>query len=342
MVMQRDHWGIIILFALIALGGVWSFTAILPATPLFPTNQPLTAATQLANAPLQEPQGFDPLIPVDELPLQARGVAVLDVATGKLLGGIRPTSTFPLASLTKLFTALAAVEAPYPQSFVTVLLSASSSPSRAAFIGGTGVSRGQGNEQAPSQRITIPFSIALALLLSASSNEAAEAIAQGFWYSKRGDAAARRAMFLKAINMLAQSLHLSSVSIQSPSGLDFEDKYPSALGSPLDIARLVRYLFLRYPQIAKATLHPSVTVTLPDGEVVTFSNTNPTAIRDTRIRFSKTGFTNSAGGNLAVVVEFDPQHRAVVVVMGSTFAGRFRDVVLLLDHLSSAFRSGKW
>ncbi len=43
----------------------------------------------------------------------------------------------------------------------------------------------------------------------------------------------------------------------------------------------------------------------------------------------KTGFSDLAGGNLAVVVDIGYQHPLVIVVLGSTLEGRFSDVITL-------------
>lgn len=43
----------------------------------------------------------------------------------------------------------------------------------------------------------------------------------------------------------------------------------------------------------------------------------------------KTGFSDLAGGNLAVVVDTGYQHPLIIVVLGSTFEGRFSDVITL-------------
>jgi D-alanyl-D-alanine carboxypeptidase len=56
------------------------------------------------------------------------------------------------------------------------------------------------------------------------------------------------------------------------------------------------------------------------------TNTN-TILKDFPIRFGKTGFTDNAGGNLAVVLQKDERsHPYVIVVMGSTQDKRFEDV----------------
>ena len=44
---------------------------------------------------------------------------------------------------------------------------------------------------------------------------------------------------------------------------------------------------------------------------------------------SKTGFTNLAGGNLAIVFDAGFMHPIAIVVLGSTIDGRFSDILKL-------------
>ena len=45
---------------------------------------------------------------------------------------------------------------------------------------------------------------------------------------------------------------------------------------------------------------------------------------------SKTGFTDLAGGNLAVIFDAGMNHPVAIVVLGSTQSGRFTDVKTLM------------
>jgi D-alanyl-D-alanine carboxypeptidase len=58
-------------------------------------------------------------------------------------------------------------------------------------------------------------------------------------------------------------------------------------------------------------------------------NTNVSINQISGLLASKTGFTNLAGGNLAVVFDAGFMHPVVIVVLGSTVDGRFSDVVNL-------------
>jgi D-alanyl-D-alanine carboxypeptidase len=49
------------------------------------------------------------------------------------------------------------------------------------------------------------------------------------------------------------------------------------------------------------------------------------------IAASKTGYTDLAGGNLAVIFEIAPMHPIAISVLGSSTAGRFADVRKLAE-----------
>jgi D-alanyl-D-alanine carboxypeptidase len=55
---------------------------------------------------------------------------------------------------------------------------------------------------------------------------------------------------------------------------------------------------------------------------------------------SKTGYTDMAGGNLGVVVDISLGHPVVIVVLGSTKEGRFRDMSILYNTLRKSLGSG--
>ena len=54
----------------------------------------------------------------------------------------------------------------------------------------------------------------------------------------------------------------------------------------------------------------------------------------------KTGYTNLAGGNLAVIYDAGLNHPIVVVVLGSTLEGRFGDVETLVDATYGYIENG--
>ena len=64
-----------------------------------------------------------------------------------------------------------------------------------------------------------------------------------------------------------------------------------------------------------------------------FKNTNIISNEIPRVIFGKTGFSDLAGGNLAMVVDRGFENYVIIVVMGSTEQGRFEDVKKLYQTL---------
>ena len=65
-------------------------------------------------------------------------------------------------------------------------------------------------------------------------------------------------------------------------------------------------------------------------------NTNQTIETLSGAEASKTGYTDRAGGNLAVIVDISVGHPIVIVVLGSTRQGRFQDIDVLYKALRAS------
>jgi len=240
----------------------------------------------------------------DDVVLSAKAAIVYDLTTGEILYEKNAEAQLPLASLTKLLTLYAAIDALAPEAAVTL------SPRALSAEGDNGFVEGD----------TFSFTDAAKMALVASSNDAAAAIAEAA-------ATARRASNSTALMAsAAASLGLSQTYALNGTGLDENGRVSGAYGSPHDIAKLAGELLRRAPDIARASLSPSVTATSGAGFSYTLKNTNPDVDRIPGLLLSKTGFTDLAGGNLAIVFDAGIGHPIAIVVMGSTKDERFLDV----------------
>jgi D-alanyl-D-alanine carboxypeptidase len=77
-----------------------------------------------------------------------------------------------------------------------------------------------------------------------------------------------------------------------------------------------------------------------DGFIHTAENTNKQVYSFPGLLGSKTGYTDYAGGNLAVVFDAGLNHPIAVVVLGSSLDGRFTDVRKLVDATAEYMTSG--
>ena len=177
-------------------------------------------------------------------------------------------------------------------------------------------------------------------MLLSSSNDAATALARtaGEALLKRdgkdGDAMAR---FVEEMNKKAQALGLSDMTFTNPTGLDY--KAHGGQASAHNVALLAEYIIKHKPNLVAGTRDDFFYRTDIAGRRKKFENTNPTALRVPGLILSKTGYTGVAGGNLVTVFDVSLGHKVAVVVLGSTYDGRFNDMLNLRSAVLEYFSS---
>lgn len=266
---------------------------------------------QVAEAPIEaaRPSAFD------GVELSAKAAIVYDLATGEVLYEKNAEAQLPLASLTKLLTLYAAADALSADSPVVITHKALMTEGESGFSEGD----------------TFSFEDAAKLAVVASSNDAAEAIA---------DAAAEKSHAANGTALLASAasaIGLTQTYALNGTGLDENGRISGGYGSAHDIAILAGALLRRVPGIMRATIDPSVTATSYNGNSYTLKNTNPGTDHVPGLLLSKTGYTDLAGGNLAIVFDAGIGHPVAVVVLGSTRDERFVDVNRLVRATASEF-----
>ena len=263
------------------------------------------------------PEEVAPPVSVDayeNMHLEGESVIVYDLATREVLYQKNSRSQLPLASLTKLITAYVGATTLSPDTAVTI------SDSALAEEGESGLSRGE----------VFSFTDAMKLALVASSNDAAEAVAE--------TAAAKQSTSRKSLMASAiQAIGLPQTYAVNGTGLDISTTVSGGYGSAYDVAQLAGALLQVAPDLAEATTHGSVTVASEEGVVHRLSNTNQDVTHIPNLLLSKTGFTDLAGGNLAIVYDAGIGHPVAVVVLGSSREGRFADVATLLTRTRNHF-----
>lgn len=248
--------------------------------------------------------------------LSAKSAIVYDLASGERLYEKDAEAQLPLASLTKLLTIYAALSTLKQDALIAV------SNKALAEEGDSGLVAGD----------TFWFDDLARLALVASSNDAASAIAEA---AERSGTISRSLLMASA----AESIGLTQTYARNGTGLDETLSVSGAYGSAQDVALLAGALVRRAPNIAFASGNESVSATTREGKTVTLKNTNPDAVRVPGLLLSKTGYTDLAGGNLAVVFDVGVNHPVAVVVLGSTREGRFTDVEALIDATLQHFAS---
>src|SRR3989338_3723309 len=259
-----------------------------------------------------------------DVTLTAKSAVVLDLKTNKILFSSNPDVQLPLASLTKVPLAIVVSEVLAPDSVIRMPRDAFSS---------LGIERLSAGERWSVKNVTD-------FTLVASSNQGAEilaSIAEKAIRDRYPEAEERDATLWR-MNQLATELGLTNTYFLNESGLDVSESLSGAYGSSRDMAILFCYAASWYRSVFNGTAQNGIILEGADGsEKITVYNTN-VAIGDLPgLIMGKTGITDLAGGNLAVVFDAAPAHPIVAVVLGSTRDGRFNDMKILVERARKAF-----
>lgn len=245
-----------------------------------------------------------------------KSVFVADVASGGILYAKAPHEQRSIASLTKLMTAIVALENESNlKQEMTFQDSDFDHQGEAVFQSGDTLTRGE----------------VLRAMLVGSVNAAANMLARTSHLTRED--------FVQRMNEKARDLHLNSMKFADPSGLNSQNKSNAA-----DIAALAT-LALNNQEIRKAMTEPEVSVTTKAGKAYNIKSTNLLLSsflnKDPyKIVGAKTGSLPEAGYCLAQVTKDKQGHEIVAVLLGSdNHFSRYNDVKALT---SWAFDSYQW
>jgi D-alanyl-D-alanine carboxypeptidase (penicillin-binding protein 5/6) len=237
-------------------------------------------------------------------------VALADLDTGQILWGTEAQERRPIASITKIMTALIVIQRTDPSDVVTV------GPDAAASVSSAGASE---LGLVPGERISIQ-DLLYALLLQ-SANDAAVALAEHVAGSVEG--------FVDEMNAEARRLHLADTRFASPNGLD-DTGYSSAR----DLAVLTRAAFESplFASIVRTKFHR---IPSPSGTPRMIQNRNVLLWLYPGALGVKTGFTTPAGFCVVAAATRDGL-RLMAVILGEP-GEPFSDAAAVLDYGFGSF-----
>ncbi len=285
------------------------FTVLLPSATEFtesklvsyqiPQNNSNVAGIQKYNIP-----PLSSNLPVPEL--FARAVFVKDLTSGEILYQKDANISVPVASTTKIMTALVATEYFKPNSPLTVNLAAGISGAKVGLAAGENLS----------------FRSLLYGMLLPSGNDAAFALAENYPGGVLG--------FVSAMNKKADSLNLTNTHFDNPAGFDSPKHYSSAK----DLA-IITEEALKNSQLARvfATKETNI-ISLDKKYKHQLTNLNKLLSQVKGVLGVKTGFTEEAKENLITYVSRD-NHQILTVVLGSN--DRFGESTKLIEWVYSNF-----
>ena len=242
--------------------------------------------------------------------IRAAAAMLYNPRTGEVIWERRGLDPRPIASITKVMTAL-------------VLLDQEPELTRDVVVSRRDVRRASTTYLARGERVTLDALLHLALI--ASDNVAARILARASgWGTRR---------FVEQMNLKAAALGLHGTRFVEPSGLDERN-----VSTPYDVARLIAVAseVPALSRIMRKWTHRLRT----DRRRMNIRNTNRLLRSRHVIQGGKTGYIDEAGFCLTALVELPDADPIALVVLGAgSNAGRFSEARRLIDWLSTTGRS---
>lgn len=273
-------------------------------TEIIPEGKVLSAQTEVREgAPIRRSDSDEPRI-------SAESYVVVDVGSGSVIAARNPSAVHPVASLTKLLTALAVLENGDLNSSVVVGKNAVK-----AAMSGSDMKLKEGE--------IVKLQDLMAGLLINSANDAAIALAEHISGSEQ--------KFAEKMNEVAKNYALSRTHVVNATGFDNVEHFSSSY----DMGLLLLHAW-RDPVLGVYLRSSGLTVYSVDGKIKhKLVTTNRLLGERTDILAGKTGFTDAAGQSLAIVAENENGHPVIAVILGSK--DRFGEMNHLLDWTFNTF-----
>lgn len=234
---------------------------------------------------------------------------VQDLSSSTVLYDQNSEQARPIASISKLMTALVVAEADLPMDEMLSISDADVDRvrhSRSRLAVGTQLSRAN----------------MLHLALMSSENRAAHALGRHY----PGGMPA----FVRAMNDKARALGMRSTHFVEPTGLSEHN-----VSTPRDLVKLLRAT-AQEPLIQRYSTDETHQVTLNKGRSLKYNNTNR-LVKNSQwdIQLSKTGFINEAGQCLVMVARIGGRDLAIVLLNASGSYSRIGDAIRLRKFVES-------
>ena len=244
----------------------------------------------------------------EELNLDSRIALIYDRASGRILYEKNGNKQTPMASTTKIMTAIVVLENANLKDTVTI-------DSKAAGIGGSRLGLKKNDK--------ITVNDLLYGLMLRSGNDAAIALATYVGGSTEG--------FAEMMNNKAKELGLTNSHFVVPHGLDNEGHYTTAY----ELAKMADYA-LKIDKF-KEIVSTKSTIIYINGYSKTINNTNQLLGSVAGVYGVKTGFTNGAGRCLVSSCKRDDLDIITVIIGANTTKQRTADTIKLIQYAYKNF-----
>lgn len=263
----------------------------------------LLPQTQVNYLPIRDFNIPDPII-------TARAVGLYDIVSDKFLYAKEPDRQVPIASVTKLMTAVIIKENINISDIITV------APENINVDG-------QGADLVKGERIVVAD--LLKIMLIKSSNDAAASFAN---YAKQ-----QGIDLVAKMNEKAKEIGMNQTRYLDPSGLN-----DNGVSTVKDLVLLVKYINDQHSDIWRILRTQSETVASYDGiNSHALTSTNALLGQMSGIIGGKTGYTDRAMGTMVLQVSLqDGENMVISIILGSS--DRFGETKKLIDWGNTAYR----
>lgn len=249
---------------------------------------------------------------LDQVPMLAKAVSVYDVDANTKIYGRNDDVALPIASLAKIMTVVVALNHHKPGDELIISSNAIKQSGDYGLLVG--------------ERWNI-YDLAKLTLIN-SVNDGAYAIAIPIDVNP-----SNAENFISEMNLKAKKIGATSTTFLNVTGLDFDDHTVGAFASANDVNIMAMYAIRDYPEVFGATTMKEINLTSATGTHHRFLNTDLIIDKIPNILFSKTGYTDSAGGNLCIIFRTSGGRKIAVTLLGSTIDGRFVDMERIVNVL---------
>ena len=245
---------------------------------------------------------------VEELELNARIALIYDRASGRVLYEKNGDKQTPMASTTKIMTAIVVLENTNLKDIVTI-------DSKSASIGGSRLGLKKDDK--------VTINDLLYGLMLRSGNDAASALAIYVGGSIQN--------FADMMNNKAEELGLTNSHFVVPHGLDDEGHYTTAH----ELAKITDYA-LKNETFKKIVSTSNTTISI-NGNLKQINNTNKLLNSVSGVYGVKTGFTNGAGRCLVTAWEKNDMDIITVIIGADTNNLRTTDTKKLIEYVEKNY-----
>lgn len=249
-------------------------------------------------------------------PSLASGAAlVMNASTGRMVFGKNPARRTPIASITKLMTAM-------------VVLDAGLQMDTPITIADSDVDRVKKSSSRLEVGTTLSRHDTMWLALMSSENRAAHSLARTY----PGGVNA----FVNAMNKKARSLGMLNTRFYDPTGLNKNNTSTAA-----DLALMAQAAY-RYPLIRQFTTSTEHDIVSASGRPLHYQNSNALVREGVwEIELSKTGYIKEAGRCLVMVADVHNKPMVMVFLDANAPSGRINDARNLKNWLETKAASGE-